>query len=363
MVDSKLLKMWDQLPAYGKYALGGIGIFGTLKLLGKSADENIINGMTLDEWLDEIDRIKATKEPFYYSNNILGTPKYGNGIDSFWEQGWSPQGILSVWRMYEGEPAQAYFEKMKAWKKMRSDSFAAEGDGEGHDCSMCGRPYDMNRIGLGLIEYYLKESNYATLGWKSNDNPDGVVKTARNMAGSELFYYGDGAIEHYMIEGKRSKIFDKTIVLLRASIVPQIIAGDVMNFIELLEIDDVDSDPKFEEDFGGKWSAEIFNEEHEDHDEIDELIEDLDKLTGFCISFLHDGAYGGESQGREIIGEDLEEEKVWYVEGSIELKFVYEEGVNTFIRASYTNETDGPVIYLPPAKVIKTQPDDERSVQ
>ena len=421
------------------------GVLGVSWYAGKSADENIINGMTLDEWLDEIDRIKATKEPFYYSNNILGTPKYGNGIDSFWEQGWSPQGILSVWRMYEGEPAQAYFEKMKAWKKMRSDSFAtedgaglmrnwtflwqgyqnggnsviatsledakrkvitewgdptdltrklkpnlstlsddpvvnkrrsddwdsmwrsdsfaAEGEGEGHDCSMCGRPYDMNRIGLGLIEYYLKESNYATLGWKSKDNPDGVAKTARNMAGSELFLHGDGAIEHYMIEGKRSKIFDKTIVLLRASIVPQIIAGDVMNFIELLEIDDVDSDPKFEEDFGGKWSAEIFNEEHEDHDEIDELIEDLDKLTGFCISFLHDGAYGGESQGREIIGEDLEEEKVWYVEGSIELKFVYEEGVNTFIRASYTNETDGPVIYLPPAKVIKTQPDDERSVQ
>jgi hypothetical protein len=280
VVDSKLLKMWDQLPAYGKYALGGIGILGTLMLLGD-----------------------------------------------------------------------------------RPDKREAEDDDEGHDCSMCGRPYDMNRIGLGLIEYYLKESNYATLGWKSKDNPDGVVKTARNMAGSELFLHGDGAIEHYMIEGKRSKIFDKTIVLLRASIVPQIIAGDVMNFIELLEIDGVDSNPKFEEDFGGKWSAEIFNEEHEDHDEIDELIEDLDKLTGFCISFLHDGAYGGESQGREIIGEDLEEEKVWYVEGSIELKFVYEEGVNTFIRASYTNETDGPVIYLPPAKVIKTQPDDERSVQ
>jgi len=106
------------------------GVLGVSWYAGRSADEKRINGMTLDEWLDEIDRIKATKEPFYYSNNILGTPKYGNGIDSFWEQGWSPQGILSVWRMYEGEPAQAYFEKMKAWKKMRSDSFATE-DGAG----------------------------------------------------------------------------------------------------------------------------------------------------------------------------------------------------------------------------------------
>jgi hypothetical protein len=91
-----------------------------------NADEKRINGMTLNEWLDEIDRIKSTKEPFYYANEFLGSPKYDNGIDSFWEQGWSPQGILSVWRMYEGEPAQAYFEKMKAWKKMSAESFNAD---------------------------------------------------------------------------------------------------------------------------------------------------------------------------------------------------------------------------------------------
>ena len=78
---------------------------------------------------------------------------------------------------------------------------------------------------------------------------------------------------------------------------------------------------------------------------------------------MHDGAYGGESQGKELIGEDLEEERVWYVEGSIELKFVYEEGINTFIRASYTNDPDSPVIYLPPAKFIKSKPEDGRSVR
>ena len=44
MVDSKLLKMWDQLPAYGKYALGGIGILGTLMLLGDGPDKREAEG-------------------------------------------------------------------------------------------------------------------------------------------------------------------------------------------------------------------------------------------------------------------------------------------------------------------------------
>lgn len=101
---------------------------------------------------------------------------------------------------------------------------------------------------------------------------------------------------------------------------------------------------------------------HEEHDEIDELIEDLDKLTEFCIGFLHDGAHGGESQGITDMMDGMKEERVRYVEGSIELKFVYEEDEIVLIRASYTNMKDGPVIYLPPPAFIKTQPDDERSV-
>ena len=56
----------------------------------------------------------------------------------------------------------------------------------------------------------------------------------------------------------------------------------------------------------------------------------------------------------------MKEEKVRYVEGSIELKFVYEEGDLTLIRASYTNDPDGPVIYLPPAAYLKTKPDNPR---
>ena len=105
---------------------------------------------------------------------------------------------------------------------------------------------------------------------------------------------------------------------------------------------------------------ELFN--HEEHDEIDELIEDLDKLTEFCIGFLHDGAHGGESEGIKDMMDGMKEERVRYVEGSIELKFVYEDDEIVLIRASYTNMDDGPVIYLPPPAFLKTQPDDERSV-
>ena len=81
-------------------------------------DEKRINGMTLDDWLDELDRIKATKEPFYYSNNILGSPKYGNMIDVFWEQGWTPQGTLDAWESYDRQKGH--------WEKVRAETFNAQ---------------------------------------------------------------------------------------------------------------------------------------------------------------------------------------------------------------------------------------------
>ena len=89
-----------------------------LKSESYNADEKRINGMTLDDWLDEIDRIKATKEPFYYSNNILGTPKYGNMIDMFWEQGWTPQGILDAWESYDNQEGH--------WEQIRAETFNAD---------------------------------------------------------------------------------------------------------------------------------------------------------------------------------------------------------------------------------------------
>lgn len=106
-----------------------------------------------------------------------------------------------------------------------------------------------------------------------------------------------------------------------------------------------------------------FGQEHGDHDDahdkVHDMIEDLDKLTAFCISFLDDGAYGGESQGMKDVGGGLKEEIVLYVEGSIEMKFVYDsEGNNLAIRVKYTHDPDSPVIYLPKASFVATKPDE-----
>ena len=107
-----------------------------------NADEKRINGMTLNEWLDEIDRIKSTKKPHFYTNEFLGSPKYDNKIDFFWEQGWSPQGILHVWKWYDNDAR--YFEKNKAWKKMSAESFSAD-ENKGY-CVYCG---EGSQIGIG----------------------------------------------------------------------------------------------------------------------------------------------------------------------------------------------------------------------
>ena len=229
------------------------------------------------------------------------------------------------------------------------------------DCSVCARPYAINDLGLQLIERYGIDSNGGAIGWKSFDNPEGVPRTIINIAGSELFMYGDDGLEHYMATGRQTNIFPAVLSLLRTATVPKIMAGDVINFIEFTGIGEREEEGyKMSKEDQERWSAETFNEEHEEHDEIDDLIQDLDNLTGFCISFLHDGAHGGETMGRNDMGEGLEEERVRYVEGSIELKFIYEDGENTMIRASYPNDPNGPVIYLPPTKEITTKPHDER---
>ena len=99
------------------------------KRMKLESESEKINGMTLDEWLDEIDRIKDTKPHFYYSNNLLGGPKWDNGIDQFWSMGWTPQKILEAWESYEGKYV-GHFDKVKA------EGFEAEDDGE--LCAICG---------------------------------------------------------------------------------------------------------------------------------------------------------------------------------------------------------------------------------
>ena len=160
----------------------------------------------------------------------------------------------------------------------QSESFAADpvmGGGRGppsddddfegfHEnrCHICERPYEFSKIARGLVQHYLKESDDASKDWRTKKNPDGTVRTARNIAGAELYWYGLEALEHYMAEGKESKMKPLVIELLRKSTVPNVMVGDTVQFIESLEIEGVDDlEPRFSKEFTEEMTAESFEAE------------------------------------------------------------------------------------------------------
>jgi hypothetical protein len=149
-------------------------------------------------------------------------------------------------------------------KMKEAESFEAPGEMEEEDfipmditqCHVCARPYEYSRIARALVQHYLKESDDGTKGWKNKSTPDGTRRTVRNIAGYQLYWYGLGALENYLEEGKISKMTPMVINLLRTAIVPNIIAGDVVQFIESMEIDDIENtDPTFFTDFSDTWEA------------------------------------------------------------------------------------------------------------
>jgi hypothetical protein len=64
------------------------------KVKGKAAK------LSLNEWLDEVNRLRDShSDPHYYNSDRLGTPKFDNGIDKLcFERGMSPQEALDWWR-------------------------------------------------------------------------------------------------------------------------------------------------------------------------------------------------------------------------------------------------------------------------
>ena len=125
------------------------------------------------------------------------------------------------------------------------------------DCEICARPFTINKFGQQLIQHYLKESDNGEKAWKSKKNTDGTRRTARNLAGFFLYEYGLDALNQYVLFQDKTRISDKVIELLRLSLVERVIAGDVVNLIEMMDMsDEVDSEPmfgkKFEEDFGSE---------------------------------------------------------------------------------------------------------------
>jgi hypothetical protein len=101
-----------------------------------------------------------------------------------------------------------------------------------------------------------------------------------------------------------------------------------------------------------------------DHEEIDELIDKLNTVVDFAITFVHDGGYGGEPKGI-LVDEDLgiKTEIVHYIEGSIQLNLVRDIDTNELlsVRFSLTGDPDQtPIVYLPLPEEITTVPEDDR---
>ena len=127
-------------------------------------------------------------------------------------------------------------------------------------CEICARPFRLNKFGMNLIQHYLKESNHGIKGWKTKENPEGTRRTARNITGFFLHEYRLDALNQYILFQEKTKISDKVIELLRLSIVERIIAGDVVNLIEMMDMqDEIDDTPIFGEGFERDFEAESFN--------------------------------------------------------------------------------------------------------
>ena len=162
----------------------------------------------------------------------------------------------------------------KLWNKkikgFEAESFAAsppaifEDDERGpreprHDCAICGRPYTISRLGRELIQHYLKESENGTLEFKSKEFPNGTRRTARTVAGYFLYREGLDALNEYVLYAPKSNLSPKIEELLKSSLVQRIVAGDVVNLIEMLELDDrTDDSPTFGESFEKEFEAEGF---------------------------------------------------------------------------------------------------------
>lgn len=128
-----------------------------------------------------------------------------------------------------------------------------------HDCAICGRPYTISRLGRELIQHYLKESENGTLEFKSKEFPNGTRRTARTVAGYFLYREGLDALNEYVLYAPKSNLSPKIEELLKSSLVQRIVAGDVVNLIEMLELDDrTDDSPTFGESFEKEFEAEGF---------------------------------------------------------------------------------------------------------
>ena len=129
-------------------------------------------------------------------------------------------------------------------------------------CEICARPFRINKFGRNLIQHYLRESDNGLKTWKTKENPEGTRRTARNITGFFLYENGLDALNQYVLFQEKTKISDKVIELLRLSIVERIIAGDVVNLIQMMDMqDEIDDKPIFDDSFKKDFGAESYEAE------------------------------------------------------------------------------------------------------
>jgi len=72
-----------------------------------------------------------------------------------------------------------------------------------------------------------------------------------------LYDYGLDALNQYVLFQDKTGISEKVIELLRLSLVERIVAGDVINLIEMMDMqDEVDDTPTFGKGFEKDFMAE-----------------------------------------------------------------------------------------------------------
>ena len=115
----------------------------------------------------------------------------------------------------------------------------------------------------------------------------------------------------------------------------------------------------------GVFESEQHGDDEDDHEEIDELIEKLNTVVDFAITFIHDGGYGGEPKGTFVDTElGIKTEVIEYVEGSIQLRLVRDIDTDELlsVRFSLSGEPEEtPIVYLPLPERLTLIPEDERS--
>ena len=249
---------------------------------------------------------------------------------------------------------------------------------------------DSGEISQNMMKDFLEERGVIPF-WAESDSKK--VKNTYRLGDREVKEYADGSLEvvmdaesvsfksFWIVAKKGSNLFpagqvgelrvyengERTIVLDNNIVIPfytQATAYAYLNKHFMVYPKRGKADMSLVMDAEGDHDHD--HDDH-DHEDIDELVEKIDRLTDFAITFIHDGGFGGEPQGF-IVDEDLglKTEIVKYVEGSMDLRMVRDLETNELVsvRFALSGDPDStPILYLPLPERIATVPQEERAIK